>query len=142
MEDPLKFLAKFVVVKEGDQTIFVGDQTVKEVPLQPTRPAWLNQWMPRPSDIEFFRILLRTLRDRAIWRVPATGSEYVWRLPERQLALIKGELDEWFWKNLKCMSMLEPPVFVVVDKPKVQQDGAGKSAATQPYENNPDHTLL
>lgn len=124
MTDPLKNLAKSKILNIGGKLILMGDHTPQDVPLQPTRPRWLDGWEPRTVDVEFFRQMLSLMKDDSVWVVPATKAEYRVDKTRKKLVLVKGKVDEWFWKNAKTLPKLGYTVIVY----KTASDGSGKTA--------------
>lgn len=134
MDNPLENLARSKIITTADgQRILIGDQTQQEVPLEPVKPKWLDTWEPRASDVQFFRHMLRMMRDGSIWEVPATGAKYRIDKSKNLLILIEGKVDEWFWKNAKTLPKLG--YTVIVDK--AIEDGSGKTSTAKLHENNP-----
>lgn len=136
MDNPLDAFKDAVITEvDGKRTFRMGNQQqLDDVPLVPTRPRWLDRWEPRSVDIQFFATLFAKMVDGAEWEIPRTGSRYRIDKTDKKLVLIKGKIDEWFWKNAK--TMLKLGYAVVVDK--TASDGSGKTAAQQhQHENDP-----
>lgn len=133
MDNPLDSFKDAIITEEdGKSTLRMGNQQqLDDVPLMPTRPRWLKHWEPRAVDVEFFRTLFDGMKDGAQWEIPRTGSRYRIDKVGKKLILIKGKVDEWFWKNAKTMPKLGYEV--IVDK--TASDGSGKTAVQQYHEN-------
>lgn len=113
-------LGDFKVVEINGYRILVGqDSGTIYVPAAPTKPFWYARWEPTPQMIEFFRAMLAQLNWLSIWQVPATGSVYSIDKERKTLTLIKGQPDEWHWKNVKTLGKLGYRVLVV------QEGGTG-----------------
>lgn len=135
MDNPLDAFKNAVITEvDGKSTLRMGNQQqLNDVPLVPKRPRWLDRWEPRSVDVQFFVTLFEGMKDGAEWEIPRTGSRYRINKTDKTLALIKGEIDEWFWKNAKTLPKLGYTVVVN----KTASDGSGKTAVQQHHEKHP-----
>ena len=129
MDNPLDAFKDAVVTDEdGKRTLKLGNQQrLDDVPLMPKCPRWLDQWEPRSVDVLFFITLFGGMTDGAEWEIPRTGSRYRIDKTGKKLVLIRGKIDEWFWKNAKTLSKFG--YTAVVDK--TAATGSGKTSAEQ-----------
>lgn len=135
MDNPLDaFKDAIITEEEGKRTLRMGSQQqLNDVPIMPTRPRWLDRWEPRSVDVQFFVTLFAGMKDGGEWEIPRTGSRYRIDKTDKKLILVKGKIDEWFWKNAKTMPKLG--YAVIVDK--TISDGSGKTAIQQRENQNP-----
>ena len=59
-----------------------------------------DDYAPTEYHVEWARKMISMLKDGATWIVPDNQTSYIIDKQKRQLQLVEGSIDDWFYKNI------------------------------------------
>jgi len=75
------------------------------------------KYTPSPSDVAWAENLINMMKDGAVWGIPGNCTTYVVDKTKKQLRLVQGEIDDWFYKNIILFARIGYEVFDAREPP-------------------------
>jgi hypothetical protein len=63
-------------------------------------------YVPTPDHIAWAENMIRMVKDGATWGVPENQTIYIIDKTKKQLRLVEGEIDDWFYQNIILFSRI------------------------------------